>query len=50
MVVPNDDDGMLRVELDVRQLGLLFGHHRLLANGLVFVDAQVKDVDLGQVS
>lgn len=46
-VVSNDDDGVDGVELDVGDLVLLLGHHWLAADGLVFVDAQVKDVGLG---
>lgn len=46
LVVAHDDDGVDGVELDVRQHGLLPGHHHLLADGLVLVDAEVKHVHL----
>lgn len=46
LVVAHDDDRVDGVELDVRQHSLLPGHHHLLADGLVFVDAEVKNVNL----
>lgn len=46
LVVGHDDDGVDGVELDVRQHGLLPGHHHLLADGLVLVDAEVEHVHL----
>lgn len=32
------------------QLGLLFGHHWLLADGLIFVDVEVKNMNLKKMS
>ena len=47
-VVSHYDDGINGVELDVGELGLLLGHHGLLADGFVLVNAQVEDVNLNQ--
>lgn len=46
LVVAHDDDGVDGVELDVRQHGLLPGHHHLPADGLVLVHAQVEHMHL----
>lgn len=46
LVIAHDDDGVDGVELDMCQHGLLPGHHHLLADGLVLVDAQVEHVHL----
>lgn len=45
-VVAHDDDGVDGIELHVGDLVLLFGHHGLVADGLVLVDGQVKYVGL----
>lgn len=45
-VITHYDDRIDGIKLDVSQLGLLSGHHRLLADRLVFVDVEVKNVNL----
>ena len=45
-VITHDDDRVDGIKLDVSQLGLLLGHDGLLADRLIFVDAEVKDVNL----
>lgn len=45
-VIANYDDRMNGIKLNVSQLSLLLGHHLLLADSLVFVDAEVKNVNL----
>lgn len=45
-VITNNDDGVDGIELHMSDLVLLFGHHWLIANGLVFVDGQVKHMGL----
>lgn len=45
-VIAHDDDGVDGVELHVGDLSFLPGHHRLVADGLILVDGQVKHVDL----
>lgn len=45
-VIANDNDGVDGVELHVGDLVLLFGHHRLVADGLILVDSQVKNMGL----
>ena len=47
-VVSHYDDWMDGVELDVCKLGLLLGHHGLLADGFILVNAQVEDMNLNQ--
>ena len=49
-VVSHDDDGVDGVKLNVSQLSLFLGHHRLLADGLIFVDAKVKGMNLRKKS
>lgn len=44
-VIAHDDDRMDRVEFDVQEPGLL-GHHFLLAESLIFVDAEVEYMNL----
>lgn len=44
-VISNYDDRMDGVELDASRL-CLFCHHCLLANGLIFVDSEVKNMNL----
>lgn len=38
------------IELNSSQLGLLFVHHLLLADGLMSVDAEVKNMNLKKTS
>ena len=45
-VIAHNDDRVDGVELHVGELVLLFGHHRLVADGLVLVDGQFKHVGL----
>ena len=44
--VTDDEDSMFRIELDVRELGLLLLDDGLLAQGLVLVDVQIEHVRL----
>lgn len=37
-VIAHNDDGVDGIETYVSDLVLLFGHHRLMADGLVLVD------------
>lgn len=46
LVIAYYDDGMDWVELNVCQPGFLFVHHYLMADRLVFVDIEVKNVNL----
>ena len=45
-VVADDDDGVARVEADVREFRLLLARHHLLADRLVLVRVQVEYVHL----
>lgn len=45
-VIAHNDDGVDGIELHVGDLVLLFGRHRLVADGLILVDGQVKHVGL----
>lgn len=45
-VIAHYDDRMDGVKLDASQLALLFGHHGRLADGLIFVDVEVKNMNL----
>lgn len=49
-VIAHDDDRIDGIKLNVSQLRLLFGHHWLLADGLIFVDAEVKNMNLKKMS
>lgn len=46
LVITYYDDRLGWIERDVSQLGLHFGPHLLLADGLIFVDVEVKNVNL----
>lgn len=45
-VIAHDDYWIDGIKLNVSQLGLLFGHHLLLADCLIFVDVEVKNMNL----
>lgn len=45
-IITHYDDGVDRIELHPGDLVFLFGHHRLVADGFVLVDGQVKHMCL----
>lgn len=45
-VITHNDDRVDGIELHVGDLVLLFGHHGLVADGLILVDGQVKHMSL----
>ena len=49
-VITHDDNGINGIKLYMSQLGILFGHHWLLADSLIFVDVEVKNVNLKKIS
>lgn len=49
-VITHYDDRIDGIKLNVCQLGLLFGHHWLLADSLIFVDVEVKNMNLKKMS
>ena len=44
--VADNDDRVVGIERDVIELGLLPRHDLLRADGMIFVDVKIKDVDL----
>ena len=49
-VIAHYDDRIDGIKFNVSQLGLLFGHHRLLTDGLIFVYVEVKNMNLKEIS
>lgn len=49
LVIPHYDDGIDGIKLNVSQLSLLFSHHWLLADSVIFVDAEIKHVNLEEM-
>lgn len=45
-VIAHNYDGVDGIELHMGNLVLLLGHHRLVADGFILVDRQVKHVGL----